>query len=150
MISLFLYYKVLYISLCYIGDVIIIFAKLPSKKWVDSIFVGRDSSDRIHTFSLQILKIFIYFFLFQLMLYDCTILKTLNKFVILIKIAESGFLVTNSICLRKIITNIVLKALWEISEYFFVDPLFFELILKNLLREADFCQLEIPKSWNLL
>ena len=55
------------------------------------------------------------------------------------------FLVTNSIYLRKIITNIVLKALWEISEYFFVDSLFFWLILMNLLREADFCQLEISK-----
>lgn len=145
MISLFLYYKVLYITLCYTWDVIIFFAKLPPKKWVDCIFVGRDSGDRIHTFSLQILKIFIYFFLSQLMLRDCTILKTLNKFVILIKIAGKWFLVTNSIYLRKIITNIVLKALWEISEYFFVDSLFFELILENLLREADFCQLEISK-----
>lgn len=56
------------------------------------------------------------------------------------------FLVTNSIYLRKIITNIVLRTFREISEYFLGwIPYFFELILENLLREADFCQLEISK-----
>ena len=56
-----------------------------------------------------------------------------------------SFLEQNSIYLRKIITNIVLRTFREISEYFFADSLFFWLILKNLLREADFCQLEISK-----